>query len=1110
MADHKPEFSTNLDGETVADAVRGHLNWVLDTWAKPFEVAIATAYFNPGGFDLIADALERVDRVRLLLGAQPSTGGMRVRRLTDAVPARAERMRIRDALTRHERDIEMDRDLLGFAHEVDSAARRLIEWLESGRVEVRRFEEGFLHGKAFIVTTDDEGVIAGSSNFTYSGLAKNLELNLGHYQPSVVAKVRDWFERLWEDAVPFDLAGLYEAKYEPHSPYLIYLKMLYERYGAEIEEEARDRGTGIHLTQFQVDGVWRAKRILARHNGVVVADGVGLGKSFIAGELIREAVLERRQRVLLVAPAALRDGPWRSFLEKHMLAVQCVSYEELAEDRQLNPEGTANNLRANVDEYAMVVIDEAHAFRNPDTRRASVLRRLLAGSPPKQVVMLSATPVNNSLWDLYYLLSYFLKNDAAFASAGIPSLRDHFAEAMALDPDDLSPDRLFDILDQVAVRRTRHFVKRYYPSDRIRVDGLEIPITFPKPIVHKVDYDLDEVLPGFFERLAHAIDCETPECGEHPDLEGEPVLSLARYVPSRFLRSVIAGKADPDAGQVQLSGLLRSGLLKRFESSAHAFATTCERMAVSHDAFLDLLRTGKVATGEVIREWIRLDTDDIEGFVENLEGLEPADLYDVDGLSRAVQEDKELLLAFASEARSVTPDRDPKLRRLEEELVEILEQAEEEGVTASEQRDKRKVIIFSHYADTARWINEHLLDVTSRRPELAAYRDRVVLISGNVGDRADAIWGFAPVSSEAPAGASDDRYDILVSTDVLAEGVNLQQARHIINVDLPWNPMRLVQRHGRIDRIGSNHDRVYIRCFFPDRQLDALLGLEERLHRKIKQAASSVGVEDEILPGSKVADITFSETREEIERLAREETDLLETGGEVGSAFSGEEYRQELRSGLSNPDLAEAIRKLPWGSGSGLARKGGTPGYVFCARVGDHPDPVFRFVDISDPDEPEIVGDTLAALSHAHATAETTRVLDDETYRAAYDAWEIARKDILDDWTLATDPANLQPKLPRAMKRAADLVRQYGPKTMSQNEVDDLVTRLEAPYGTRIVQMIRAALRDAESDPLNAVEEVARIAAEQGLAPSEPPKPLPVIELSDIHLVCWQAIVTEE
>ena len=232
----------------------------------------------------------------------------------------------------------------------------------------------------------------------------------------------------------------------------------------------------------------------------------------------------------------------------------------------------------------MVVIDEAHNLRNPSTQRALALRRLLAGSPSKDLVLITATPVNNSLWDLCYLLGYFVKNDAAFADVGIRSLQDHIAAAMAMNPDDLSPEYLFDVLDAVAVRRTRPFVKRYYPNDTLNVGGRQVPITFPTPRVTKVSYNLDDVLPGFFSRFEHALD--SPVTGG--SVTSPDVLTLGRYAPSRYR---LDGSAD--AYEVQLAGLLRSGLLKRFESSAYAFACTCRHMASTHDAFLSLLDRGK-------------------------------------------------------------------------------------------------------------------------------------------------------------------------------------------------------------------------------------------------------------------------------------------------------------------------------------------------------------------------------------------------------------------------------------------------------------------------------------------------------------------------------------
>lgn len=1100
----KPTFATNRPGERVADAVNAHLEH-LRSWTKDYEVGVATAYFNPGGFSLLADELEQLAQVRLLLGAEPERPERQLRPLKESVsPTRAARARLRRALEGHARSLELDRDLLGFNIDADASARRLVAWLRSGRVEVRRLEDGFLHGKAFIVTTDDEGVIAGSSNFTFAGLATNIELNLGHYDPHVVGQVVGWFDDLWGEAKPFDLAGLYAARYDEHLPYLIYLRMLWERYGEELLEEAAAANLPrIHLTSFQRDGMWRAKRILAERHGVVIADEVGLGKTFLAGELIREAVEERRQRVLVISPATLRDGPWKRFLLNYGLAVEVISFDDLAADRRLNPEGTRpSSFSFSPREYAMVVIDEAHNLRNPTTQRANALRHLLGGSPPKDVVLLTATPVNNALWDLYYLLAYFIKNDATFADAGIRSLRDHFANAMAMNPDDLSPEHLFDILDAVAVRRTRSFVKSYYPNDTVTIDGQAVHITFPTPRVERVSYDLDAVLPAFFDRFAHALDSPVAASGD------PSVLTLARYAPSRYRTD-----GEVEAHEVQLAGLLRSGLLKRFESSACAFARTCRKMANSHDGFLGLLDTGKVATGSALADWIATDADDdseVDTYLEHhVELLDDASAYDLDLLRTDVANDRDLLIAFAAEAEAVTRDQDPKLAILVEQLAAIAAQAAAEGVGADDERDKRKVLVFSYFADTVDWIVEHLTEMIDQDPRLAVYRDRVAALSGSFGKKEDVLWGFAPRTTDAPDGADEDLYDIVIATDVLSEGVNLQQARHIINYDLPWNPMRLVQRHGRIDRIGSTHRAVYLRCVFPDAQLDELLGLEERLHRKIAQAAAAVGV-TEVLPGSKASEVNFAETREEIERLRQGDAGLFERGGTGKGVLSGEEYRQELRKALENPELEERIKRLPWGSGSGMAvqREGGNLGYVFCVRVGDHDRPLYRYVGMDDPLEPEVIDDTLACLDYArpYDGFDTPRVLDDATYSTAFDAWRSALDSIVEQWNTAADPANLVPPVPAAMQRAAELVRNHKPASMTVEEADRLVEALEAPYPERVVRTIRAAM-GADGTEAEKVEIIAGVVADLGLEPSPPPEPLPEITADDVHLVCWLALV---
>jgi hypothetical protein len=656
-------------------------------------------------------------------------------------------------------------------------------------------------------------------------------------------------------------------------------------------------------------------------------------------------------------------------------------------------------------------------------------------------VLLTATPVNNSLWDLYYLLTYFIRHDAAFADLHVRSLKERFAEAMAQDPDDLKPDALFDILDATAVRRARHFVRRYYPNDRVRGPGRrEIPIHFPDPHVEAMTYSFGAVLPGFFDEVKAAL---APE-------NGDPLLTLARYHPSRYLGA-------PDPREAALVGLLRSGLLKRFESSAHAFATTAERMAGAHDTFLAGLGRGVILTAEAIEEWEQADSDEaFERLIAETGSTSTAG-YDVAQLRADVEKDRDLLRDFAQKARRVTRSNDPKLAKLEGALVEILNQANREGLDEQDARNRRKVIIFSFFADTVEWILGHLNDILEADRRLAAYRGRLVAVTGDETyqgvSREHAVFGFAPETSEAPPGQDADLYDILITTDVLAEGMNLQQCRNIINYDLPWNPMRLVQRHRRVDRIGSPHRDVYIRCYFPDKRLEDLLELEIRIRRKLAQAAATVGVEHEVIPGVATTEIVFSETREEIERLRRQDATIFVNAGEDPSAHSGEEYRQELRKGMEL--YGDRIQSLPWGAGSGF-RGGAQKGHFFCARVGER-----LFLKFVPWNGGEIVRDTLACLRLITCREDTRRDLPSDLEEGAYRAWARARKEIFDEWMLATDPANLQPRVRPALRAAANHLRKFPPPGMVQEEVDRLVESVEAPWGSRYEKQIREAMESA-------------------------------------------------
>jgi len=1120
MTDAQPTIATNRTGEGVAEAVNSHLAAMRVERVEAAPLAIATAYFNPGGFLLIADELEASPRVRLLLGAEPQPEPPPRRSLGEPVsPERAMQRALEAGLATHDLRLKEDRDLLGFSHEAEGAARRLIAWLGTDRVEVRRLADRFLHGKAVIAEAMGGGTMVGSSNLTHAGLATNLELNLFRYDPEATNAVDSWFDELWDTAEPFDLAAVYASRFDPHDPFVVYMRMVWEYCHEEVEAIEENRGVGgIPLPTFSADAVWRALHHLDERGGVLLADDVGLGKTFQAGWLIEDRVIRQRKRALVIAPAVLRDGAWRAFVERHQLPVQILSFDQLAQDRRLNPEGVGTHLRSEPNEYSLVVIDEAHNLRNPSTLRAEALRRLLSGAPPKEVVMITATPVNNSLMDLYHLLRFFVRSDAEFADVGVPSMRQHFGEAMAKNPEDLTAEALFDILDQVSVRRTRPFIKRYYPNDTIEVDGERVPVVFPTPRVRHVRYEFAEALPGFFDNLADALDGYEYEWGE-PAPEG--VLSMARYMPSMYHLD----QQGIEAHQVQNAGLLRSMLLKRFESSTSAFAATCRKMAASHAGLVDLIRVeGKVATGSILADWLTADDDEevdvwLEAYGDELENA--AD-FDAERMCDDLEQDEALLLELAERAEALPPEEDPKLVQLVEELADIVAQADLEGVGDKQQRDNRKVLLFSYFADTVDWIVDHLGRVCDpaspiHDPRLAVYHGRIVAVTGTHHDPG-AMFGFAPETTDAPPGEID-RFDLLIATDVLAEGVNLQQARHVVNYDLPWNPQKVTQRHGRVDRLRSKHKEVFIRCFFPDRDLDRLLELEVRLVRKMRQAIAVFGGHDWI--DDRYVEVDFAENHEQIRLLQAEDNRLFVEG--VAHALGGEEFRQQLRQVRDHPETMRRITDLPYGAGSGFTRAGGHTGWVFCARVADHPRPVFRYlpveprtwdlqrVPVPDSNETRVVVEdkVLACLTAAKPFPnDTPRVLPDDVAERAYDAWEAARSDIVDRWNWATDPANLLPRIPKAMRDAADLVVDNPGNVLTVEQVEDLSKRLLDSYPPRIFRAFRAALRQAT--PGAQLDEIRHLIELFGLEPAAPIKPNDPIVPEDVRLVCWLAVSAAE
>ncbi len=1140
-----PMFASNRPdrNQTVAEELNKLFGVMRKKLRNTPDIAIATAFLNPSGFNLIADEIEQAPHVRLLLGAEPEQEVVRAISDSDADKS----IRLTDALKRHSDWMIAERDALGFTREASDQAKRLVEWLKQidssaqPRVEVRRFTKGFLHGKAFI--SEDSAlpaVLAGSSNFTYAGLSLNAELNLGYGAGDQVHGnlVREWFEHYWTQSEAFDLASIYAEQWKEHSPWTIFIRMLEELYGNDLDDLI-PRKLQLALTQFQSDGVARAIRLLDSLGGVLIADEVGLGKTYLAGELIARSANEHRQSVLIVCPASLKTGMWEPFLEKHDFSrrVKVYSYEEIRIRMDESHEGHAEFIRS-MDDFALVVIDEAHNLRNASAQRSEAIdRAILAGTTPKKVVLLTATPVNNSLTDLETLIKYFVRDDAQFAAENIPSIKQYIKHAQDLEPERLTPEHLFTLMDQVAVRRTRKFVKENYPGQEIEgPNGQKMIVEFPTPKVYRINYELDDIGDQLISKVVYALDLpdNTPLVARYTEKKSDAGrLILARYTSSAYLLSGAIEKF-----QVSNAGLLRSALLKRLESSPQALNSTLTKLVSAHKAFLEALKQGSVLKGDALREWTSSDAESLDEFISTLDeesqqDVEAAQLYDVKALKEDVSSDLLLLAELQALASKTAKESDLKAQTLVRELTEIAtrsRKADPRGLSAG---DRRKVIVFSSFADTIMDLHERVkmaIEKSGTSP-LSDYKGRLAepIMGGNLsnkvlgytggvdqGHRTRMMSEFAPETAGATKAdgtpLSPDNYDIILTTDVLSEGVNLQQAGRIINYDLPWNPMRIVQRHGRIDRIGSKHDTVQMGLFFPAAHLDELLHLEETLERKLAQAEAAVGA-GVVLPGRQPGkQVIFADTREQIDQLYNENPELLESRGS-SAALSGEQYRRRLSQEMKDPFTRHDVETLSYGSGSGFENpKIRGNGYVFCVKIGDHEKPWFRFVPVSESWQPisedgqyVVNDDMLVSLVAADPESSTKeRWMSAEVYEQAFESWKVAQENVYAAWTYLTDANNLKPDSPKAFRDASQLVFQHGQFLGAEDQME-LIGKLNAVPSKKVERSVRVALSIEGSDKakIMAVKEEVESA---GIQKPEAPKPLSSVNISQIRLICWMAV----
>lgn len=791
MSESKKEIIDNEDG-TMAEFLKKALQ------KNDGPVSIATGYFNVEGYADLRDPLREAARkndfhLRLLIGNEA------VVRKDAAIQCEVEA----------EGSLPEELEGLSINDSYASLVGDLVQFLKQEKVELRQNPERFSHAKCYIF---EDLAVVGSSNFTRPGLQKNIELNAALYQPSAQKLVEQWFERRWTKGADIKqqiISTLEDSKFGyPLDPFQMYMKLLYEYYRPRLEELEQEKGKILELAGFQQDAFSSAKRILAKYGGVLIADSTGLGKTHIALELLREYVAVRRMKAMVIAPSQVLNAVWEPKLLEESIKTMNITIERT---------GTSSFQPEKYIDYDLLVIDESQNYRNASTNRYANLLKLIAGGKKKMVILMTATPVNNSLLDLYHQLTLITAgDDAYFADLGISDLREHFLSAERKKELPEGIDQIIRLLDEIMIRRTRQFIVDNYPETTINGK----PVRFPKRKLRKVEYSLTAL---FGDQIYKKV------------LDTIEVLHLVPYRADFYIKT-LEDKARKEASL--RAELQKFGLLKRFESSVEAIRTSINRLVRFYEYFEKMLNSGKILKSHAFQKVLNQTGNSLEDeavFFEEIEKIELVSLtaeYDKPQMKKDIKVDLQMLNALKLDLDRIPAYADRKLQALGELLAKdrVFE------------NDGKKCLIFTQYMDTAEYIYRNLKEQMEKQGRT------ISILTGKTPpkERERIIMAFAPKANKLQAGLVPET-DLLISTDVLSEGQNLQDANYVVNYDLPWNPMRIVQRVGRVDRIGSNYQTVTAAVFWPENALEDILGLMRRLEEKITTISVVIGVESPIL-----------------------------------------------------------------------------------------------------------------------------------------------------------------------------------------------------------------------------------------------------------------------
>lgn len=916
------------------------LRYIRDWCQISRSIDVASAYFEIGSLLALEGEWQRVDEIRVLMGDEVSRRSRKA--FEQAVSERVSRL---------DGSVEAEKERDDFLTGLPAIA----EAIRTGKIKFRVYRKERFHAKAYITHARLEVVgsaaLVGSSNFTRPGLTQNIELNV-QITGQPVTVLQEWYEEHWDDAedVTLDMLRVIDRHIQTFSPFDVYAHSLRElfrdrEYSAS-EWEKHESVIFKELNGYQREGYGRMLEIADGFGGAFLCDGVGLGKTFVGLMLLERLVRHQKKNVVLLVPKSARDSVWIANLRKFMpdLADGVFSGLAILNHTDLNRPGLERQLKQITERADAIIIDEAHNFRNPGIagegeRRESryrVLQRIAAG---KQVFMLTATPVNNSLLDLMHLIELWSGDGAQLKRAplGIHSLRGHFrqlerriavasgnnGDALAQIDEDVTSGEAHEIfasdpiVQNLVVQRSRAYVKE---SQKREAKGS--PAQFPVREDPKVaTYNYSPLQKKLLDLVDQSFDKQ------------KPMFSLAIYNPEEFRRPGLAEAADFDRGRLkQVVTLIRTGFLKRLESSTPAFDSSCQNLFIKLLTFVERNASGPLDQ-QRLKQWKDRHIDLLAHIIKSRASWQDEEAeagedlvspemleaelalddstYDVAAIINETYEDLTQLAHLLETLQDFTPKQDGKIAA----LIELLK-------TDPVLRE-HKVLIFTEFTVTARHIKKQL--------EAAGLTSVAQVDSTTKLDRGEVIKRFAPYYNDSnSAKVAPNETRILISTDVLSEGLNLQDATRLINYDLHWNPVRLMQRIGRVDRrmnpaieamIIKDHPKqtplrgkVAYWNFLPPSDLDRLLSLYSRVAGKTLRISKLFGIE-----GRKLLTDTD------------EYDDLKDFNATYEGTTSPEEaLRLELADLLNaNPDLAKRLDGFPNRIFSGRETSSAT-GTFFC------------------------------------------------------------------------------------------------------------------------------------------------------------------------------------